>query len=305
MVTLHLIRDQCMSCADPRRLHHTVQMQDKDVFEISMPVESGEITSVDLLKSATGLASKRIKHAMSCGAVWLERGRKLSRLRRVSRALRHGDILHCYYNAKVLAKTVPAAIQVADHKGYSVWNKPYGMWSQGSKWGDHCAIGRYVEKALSRPTFVVHRLDRAATGLILVAHSKSAAAALSALFRERQIQKHYAAITAADVSSWSLPLTLSDPIDEKPAVTHCHAASATGRGHDLLIDLSIETGRKHQIRRHLASNGAPIIGDRLYGDAGPDDPNLKLMAYRLAFKCPLSDADRHYELDTDALLRDA
>ncbi len=51
---------------------------------------------------------------------------------------------------------------------------PYGMLSQGSKWSDHCTIARFAQQHLTpeRPVFIVHRLDRAATGLILIAHSK-------------------------------------------------------------------------------------------------------------------------------------
>ncbi|NOR36869.1 MAG: RNA pseudouridine synthase, partial [Woeseiaceae bacterium] len=126
---------------------------------------------------------------MTHGAVWVTRGSNTQRLRRAKRALRVDDEIHLYYNAEILAEVPAEPTLVADVDGYSVWNKPYGLRSQGSKWGDHCTVARWAERNLQpeRPAFTVHRLDRAANGLILVAHSKKIAAALSELFRERKV----------------------------------------------------------------------------------------------------------------------
>ena len=92
----------------------------------------------------------------------------------------------------MLSSPVPQALLIEDLIDYSVWYKPYGMLSQGSKWSDHCTIARFAQKNLSneRPAFIVHRLDRAATGLILIAHSKKAAKALSSLFENRTIESN-------------------------------------------------------------------------------------------------------------------
>jgi len=94
------------------------------------------------------------------------------------------------------------AILVEDCGDYSIWNKPSGMLSQGSKWGDHCTIYRWVEKNLQpeRAAFVVHRLDRAATGLILLAHKKSVASQFSRLFEKREIYKRYLVKVKGDFS---------------------------------------------------------------------------------------------------------
>ena len=69
-------------------------------------------------------------------------------------------------------------------KTTSIWYKPYGIYCQGSKWGDHHTIHRMAEQQLQRPCFIVHRLDRATTGLVIVAHKKKIAAALAALFAQ-------------------------------------------------------------------------------------------------------------------------
>ena len=60
------------------------------------------------------------------------------------------------------------------------------------------------------------------------------------------------------------------------------------------VTIEIETGRKHQIRRHLSGMGFPIIGDRLYGSDESED-NLKLQAVTLKFICPITDQVREYE----------
>jgi len=151
---------------------------DIDHIESHVTVDSPDDSPIDLLQQASGLSRQRIKFAMTQGAVWVTRGRNTQRLRRAKRALREGDELHLYYDATILAEIPAEPALLADVGGYSVWRKPYGLRSQGSKWGDHCTVVRWAERHLQpeRPAFTVHRLDRAANGLMLVAHSKSMAA---------------------------------------------------------------------------------------------------------------------------------
>jgi len=266
-------------------------------------IESPEDTAVDLLQRATGLSKQRIKLAMTQGAVWLTRGRNTQRLRRVKRTLRTGDEVHLYYDAEILAETPVAPSLLADRGAYSVWRKPCGLRSQGSKWGDHCTVVRWVERHLQpeRPAFTVHRLDRAANGLILVAHSKTTAAALSALFRKREVEKRYRALVAGDFSPHPKPLRVEQPIDDKEAVSELSLNEVSADGRRSLVDVRIETGRKHQIRRHLAGVGHPVIGDRLYGAAEQDEVDLQLSARLLAFQCPIECERVEYRLETEWL----
>jgi len=263
-------------------------------------IESAEDKPIDLLKRATGLSKQRIKTAMTQGAVWMTRGKNTQRLRRATRKLRTGDEVHLYYDADIQAETPAEPTLIADAGNYSVWNKPYGLRSQGSKWGDHCTVVRWAERNLEpeRPAFTVHRLDRAANGLILVAHSKSMAAALSEKFRKREVEKSYLALVAGDFSAQPDPLRIEQAIDGKEAVSEFSLREVDADGERSLVDVQIETGRKHQIRRHLAELGHPVIGDRLYGAAADDDMDLQLTAYRLAFDCPINDGPVEYRLPT-------
>ncbi len=267
--------------------------------EFHVSVETAGVFPVDLLHDASAVSRQRIKSAMNKGAVWLTRGRKTQRLRRAKRALRNGDQLHMYYDERVLAMIPPEPELIADVKGYSVWNKPCGLLSQGSKWGDHCTVVRWAETQLqpNRPAFVVHRLDRAANGLILVAHSKKVAAALSSLFQQRKVTKHYRALVAGEFSSHPEPVRIEQPIDGRHAISVVSFVDYSATENHSLVDVRIETGRKHQIRRHLAAAGHPIIGDRLYGSGGEGGPDLQLTAYLLAFHCPVNDRPVEYRLD--------
>jgi len=233
---------------------------------------------------------------MTRGAVWVTQGRSTQRLRRAKRSLSVEDVVHLYYDANILDEVPIEPTLIADLVGYSVWNKPYGLRSQGSKWGDHCTVARWAERNLApeRNAFTVHRLDRAANGLILVAHAKKVAAALSTLFREREVEKRYRVRVKGDFSLQSSPLRVEDPIDDKSAVSE-FSFIESGDGESLL-NVLIETGRKHQIRRHLADMGYPVVGDRLYGTGEQDGVDLQLTACLLAFQCPVSGEPVEYRL---------
>ena len=233
---------------------------------------------------------------MTKGAVWITRGNSSQRLRRAKRDLQSGDEIHLYYDERVLSQTPPEATLIADKGDYTVWHKPRGMRSQGSKWGDHCTVMRWAEQHLEpeRTTFTVHRLDLATNGLILVAHTKRMAAELGRLFRERQVVKRYRAVVHGDLSELAAPRTIEEPVEDKAARSEVTFLQLSDDGRRSLIDVRIYTGRKHQIRRHLASIGHPIVGDRLYGSGERDGVDLQLTAYLLSFDCPVEQTHVEY-----------
>jgi tRNA pseudouridine32 synthase/23S rRNA pseudouridine746 synthase len=153
-------------------------------------------SAVDFLAQHTDLSKVRIKNAMNKGAVWLKKAKgKQNRIRRATTVLRMGDHLSLYYDQKLLALNPPPAECIRDLKRYSVWFKPAGLMTQGTRYGDHCSLLRQVELFFknTRQVFLIHRLDREAAGLVLVAHDQGAAGKLSHLFQNRSIFKHYRA----------------------------------------------------------------------------------------------------------------
>lgn len=275
-----------------------------DQIEAHLVVEASGENAVNLLQPATGLSKQRIKLAMTQGAVWITRAGNTQRLRRAKRKLQKGDEIHLYFDAEILAEIPPQPTLVADLGAYSVWDKPRGLRSQGSKWGDHCTLVRWAERNLlpERTAFTVHRLDRAAKGLMLVAHSKSTAAALSSLFKKREVEKCYRALVSGDMSDHPNPLRLTQPIDEKEAISEISVLQVNDDCSRSLVDVRIETGRKHQIRRHLAELGHAVIGDRLYGTGLEDGVDLQLTAWLLAFHCPVQDKQVEYRLPIEGIM---
>jgi len=265
-------------------------------FEKHLSIDSDKQKAVDVLKQATDFSKQRIKQIMAQGAVWLTRNGSTQRLRRADKLLSGDDTLHIYYDEELLAQQPDDAILVADEGLYSIWHKPYGMLSQGSKWGDHFTINRWVEKhhQPQRPAFIVHRLDRAATGLIIIAHKKQTAAYFAKLFQTRDIEKRYQAIVHGLFGG---DKTVSSPIDGKPALSHIHLLKYDKTLNQSRVEVRIETGRKHQIRRHLSESGFPIVGDRLYGLADENsDKNLCLSSCYLSFASPNDDEIKIYHL---------
>jgi 23S rRNA pseudouridine955/2504/2580 synthase len=269
-------------------------------FEKHITVTNNDQLAVDLLAIETGLSKQKIKMVMQKGAVWLTRGKKTQRLRRAKKTLRSGETLHLYYDSHVLDKQPEEPHLIMDLGQYSVWNKPYGMLSQGSKWGDHCTITRWAEQHLTpqRSSFVVHRLDRAANGLIMIAHEKRAAAALSDLFQKRKIDKRYRIWVHGQFDEHATPdspTRIESDIDGRHAVSYFTLVEYDEVYDRSLLDVTIETGRKHQIRRHSAELGFPVVGDRLHGQEGDKD-DLQLTAYYLAFDCPFLHQKRQFNI---------
>lgn len=240
-------------------------------------------TAVDALSEASGLSKQRIKDAMAKGACWWTVKGKQVRLRKAKRDVKAGTRLQLFYDETVLARKPQPADLLEDLGRYSVWIKPHGMLAQGSQWGDHCSLLRWAEVSLKRPCFLVHRLDADAAGLMLIAHDSKAAGALSGLFSGRSAKKVYNARVTGLLKADQR--TLEAPIEGKPAISHITTLALDEQEQTSLVRVRIETGRKHQIRRHLAGIGHPIVGDRLYGR--PAAVSLQLLACCLEFECPI------------------
>lgn len=268
---------------------------------LTVDSDSSQLKVSQLLASHTELSQAKIKDAMQKGAVWLLRGNDKRRLRRASKPLKIGDRLELNYNAELLGQIVPEPQLIHDEKQYSVWFKPYGLYCQGSRWGDFASINRWVEVNLpkiinssERPVYLVHRLDRATTGLILLCHSKTAARLFSAMFEEGKMDKRYQAIVHGNFSAIPPDYEVDKKVDGKAAKSIFSYADKNDKYS--LLNVKLLTGRKHQIRQHLNSLGHPIVGDRLYGIDTSDDRDLQLQSVSLRFTCPISQTEQYYSV---------
>lgn len=243
-------------------------------------------TAVDLLAALSGLSKSAVKDAMTKGAVWWRRGRgRRVRLRRAKARVRPGDALELFHDPVLLSRTAPTATLLDDRKEYSAWRKPAGLLSQGTDFGDHISLLRQVERRVApRPVFLVHRLDREASGIMLVAHSSRMAAALSALFREGKVDKRYRVDVVGRVEGEG---TIDLPLDGKPARTDYILLAHEEARNVSTLELRLHTGRMHQARRHMTAIGHPVVGDPRYGRGNKDAGGLRLVASALRYVCPV------------------
>lgn len=153
---------------------------------------------------------------------------------------------------------------------------------------------------------IVHRLDQATSGLVLMARSLAVQRLLSEAFAARQVHKRYQSVVQgllgqpAPDGDWEVidlpiaadwerrPLRVIDHAAGKPSLTRWRALEQDTAAQTTRVELEPLTGRTHQLRLHLAAIGHPILGDSLYADAATREkaPRLLLHASALRFAHP-------------------
>lgn len=147
--------------------------------------------------------------------------------------------------------------------------------------------------------FIVHRLDREASGLLVFAKTIESKEKLQNQFKDHSAGRRYVAVVQGRLSEDSFTIqsylaenaayrvysTLKKNIG-KFAVTHVNVLKRMSK--TSLVEVRLETGRKHQIRVHLAEHGNPIVGDQIYGTRSSLIPRLALHGVQLDFKHPVS-----------------
>jgi 23S rRNA pseudouridine1911/1915/1917 synthase len=154
-----------------------------------------------------------------------------------------------------------------------------------------------------RRPFVVHRLDRDTSGLIVFAKSPAAKRALQAQFAARSAERRYVAVVAGRVRSSSGTLETRLVQDERlrvrsgpegrEAITRYRVLGR--RGDTTVLELELGTGRRRQIRVQLAELGHPILGDRDHGGRRDPSGRLALHACRLGFTHPATGQPVRFE----------
>jgi len=250
-------------------------------LEFSASVEKGpQMTACDFLASKTGLSKMKVKDAMNKGAVWIKKKGRLARLRKATTLLQTGAHIELHYDENLLSLAPPKPALISDQVHYSVWLKPAGLMAQGTMFGDHCSLLRQAELffQMKRPVFLVHRLDRESHGIMLVAHSKEAAAKLSELFQKKEIVKEYRVEVLGSLGEVGKKGAIDLPLDGKPAVTEYEVLSHDVQKNTTAVSAFIKTGRLHQIRRHFDFIGHPVMGDPKYGKGNKNKEGMKLTA---------------------------
>jgi 23S rRNA pseudouridine1911/1915/1917 synthase len=160
----------------------------------------------------------------------------------------------------------PKVRVLVEDDAYVVVDKPVGMLSAGEG-----GIEEVLREQMRCPALqAVHRLDRDTTGCLLVAKHAAAFDAAVAMFKTRRVSKVYQVIVYGRYDRSSS--TLNQELDGERAVSHIQREAVSKDASFLKV--KIETGRTHQIRRHLALARYPVLGDREHGVKTARDPRL-------------------------------
>jgi tRNA pseudouridine65 synthase len=182
-----------------------------------------------------------------------------------------------------------------------VVNKPSGLLVHRG-WAAESDVAMFrVRDQLGAHVYPVHRLDRGASGALVFARTKEAAGTLGRAFEMQQIDKRYLALvrgTPPDAGTVDHPIPKGETGARVPAVTRFVRVARSEVERCSLVLAVPETGRTHQIRRHLRHLGHPLIGDVNYGSgeinrhyrAGYDLHRLALHASSIAFDHPATGA---------------
>jgi len=188
-------------------------------------------------------------------------------------------------------------------------NKWPGEIVQGDKTGDEPlveTVRRYIKEKYNKPgnvfCGVVHRLDRPVCGLVVFAKTSKALSRLNEMFREGKVKKTYLALTRnkppkdqdrlihyiSTIERNNKSYASTQPKEgAKEATLSYRLLGSSDRYH--LLEINLETGRKHQIRVQLSAVGCPIKGDLKYGDKRSNpDGSISLQAHSIEFEHPVN-----------------
>lgn len=226
--------------------------------------EAGESLQEFLAKKLS-LSKRAAKNMMDERVVWVNR----RVVWMAHHLLKVGDTIEVPASVKraavvPLAKPKIRVLVEDDH--YLIADKPSGILSSGEGGAEEILREQTQNPALQ----AVHRLDKDTTGCLLFAKRAAAFDAAVALFKTRRISKHYQAVVYGRFDRSAS--TVKEALDGARAVSHIQREAVSKDASFLKI--TIETGRTHQIRRHLASIRHPVLGDREHGVKFARDPRL-------------------------------
>jgi 23S rRNA pseudouridine1911/1915/1917 synthase len=225
-------------------------------------------TVQEFLARRLSVSRRAAKNLLDQRQVWVNR--KLVWI--AHHAVRRGDVVQT-----TAMEAHPASLHrirsLLEDEHYLVVDKPAGMVTIGEGGAEEGLRGQ-LQAPLLR---VVHRLDRDTSGCLLVARTPQAFDAAVRVFKTRRVLKVYHAICVGRFDQRSS--TIREAIEGEAAVTHL--TTLTSNPDATYLALRIETGRTHQIRRHLAGVRHPVIGDRQYGMKSARDPRMQEIARQM------------------------
>ena len=240
-------------------------------------VEAGQSLQV-FLSAKLSVSKRAAKNLMDDRAVWVNR----KCVWMAHHALHQGDTVEVPASQKSKDEAPSKIRLLIEDEHYAVVDKPSGMLAVGEGSAEEVLRVQTGLPALK----AVHRLDRDTTGCLLLAKSAAAFDAAVSLFKTRRVTKIYHAIV---FGVFERPAsTIDQELDGERAVSHIQREAVSKDASFLKV--RIETGRTHQIRRHLAGIRHPVLGDREHGVKFARDPRLltipRLMLHASGLELP-------------------
>ncbi|HYS29442.1 MAG TPA: RluA family pseudouridine synthase [Candidatus Limnocylindria bacterium] len=197
------------------------------------------------------------------------------------------DLRVLYEDDDLVVIDKPAGLVVHPGPGHAAGTLVHGLLARGAQWS---SIG-----GVERPG-IVHRLDKDTSGLLVIARNDAAHRDLAGQLQDRSLRRRYRAIVVGEVADAAA--RIEAPIGRDPRHRQRMAVAAKGReaitdfrrlglvqGHTLL-EVSLLTGRTHQVRVHLAYIHHPVLGDLVYGRPSPLIARPALHAAEIEFRHP-------------------
>ncbi len=216
----------------------------------------------DFLALKLSLSRRRAKALVDSKNVWVNR----QRVWMAHHALKPGDRVQLPL-AKNQERLAPKLRVLFEDEFYLFTDKPAGIVSVGEDGVEAVLQAQFANPELK----AVHRLDRDTSGCMMIAKTPAAHAEAVAVFKTRSVLKLYVAVVSGRLTRETS--TINEELEGMRAVTHLSVLRA---GKDATyLRLRIETGRTHQIRKHLMSVRHPILGDHEYGPKQVPDPRMR------------------------------
>jgi len=231
-------------------------------------------TLQEFVSAKLGVSKRAAKNLMDDRKIWVNR----RCVWMAHHALRPGDTIEITAALKPEQKKAPPKLRVlAEDDFYLVIDKPSGLLSVGEDSAEELLRAQTGMREIQ----AVHRIDRDTTGCLLFAKNVAAFDAAVAIFKTRRVAKLYQVIV------WGAferkVSTVNQELDGDRAVSHIQREASSKDASFLKV--RIETGRTHQIRRHLASIRHPVLGDREHGVKFVRDPRLLTIPRQMLHAC--------------------
>lgn len=262
-----------------------------------------------LIETQADLSREKIKKALRYGYVTCNG----SVVYKATTFLKKGDVVEVIFPKKQqINYKAKSPFKIAFEDDYLiVMIKPAGILTIDYDNPDsnsfyHLAVEYIKEKTLGKQKlYIVHRLDREVSGLLVLAKSESVRQALIDNWKNSR-KKYYALVEgrpekgSGTIATWlkeneaRMVYSTSQQEDAKYAITHYKVINELP--YHTLIDLELETGRKNQLRVHMSDLGCPITGDSRYGSKDNYVRQIRLYSYSLAFVHPVTKEDIRVEM---------